>query len=109
MSGYVLILCTCPDEQSARRIARALIDRQQAACVNLVPGITSMYQWQGKFEEKSEHLLLIKSHHQMCHLIEDTIDKMHPYDTPEVLSIKIDNGLPAYLSWLENSLDPTQG
>jgi periplasmic divalent cation tolerance protein len=60
-------------------------------------------------EEKNEHLLLIKSHQQLFHSIQDAINELHPYDTPEVLSIKIDNGLPAYLSWLEDSLDPAEG
>jgi len=109
MSGYVIILCTCPDEESAQLIARELVARQQAACVNLLPGIRSIYRWQGKIEEKAEQMLLIKSHQQMCHTIQDSINELHPYDTPEVLSIKIDNGLPAYLSWLEDSLDPAEG
>jgi len=109
MSGYALIFCTCPDQESATRIARELVERQQAACVNILPGISSIFRWKGKLEERSESLLLIKSHQQMCHTIQESIHEMHPYDTPEVLSIKIDNGLPAYLSWLEDSLDPAEG
>ena len=109
MSGYVLIVCTCPDAESARRIAGDLVESRLAACVNVLPGVTSIYRWQDKMEEKSEHLLLIKSHQQLFHSIQDAINELHPYDTPEVLSIKIDNGLPAYLSWLEDSLDPAEG
>jgi len=109
MSGYVLIVCTCPDAESARRIAGELVESRLAACVNVLPGVTSIYRWQDKMEEKNEHLLLIKSHQQLFHSIQDTINELHPYDTPEVLSIKIDNGLPAYLSWLEDSLDPAEG
>jgi periplasmic divalent cation tolerance protein len=109
MSGYVLIVCTCPDAESARRIAGELVESRLAACVNLLPGVTSIYRWQDKMEEKNEHLLLIKSHQQLFHSIQDAINELHPYETPEVLSIKIDNGLPAYLSWLEDSLDPAEG
>jgi len=109
MSGYALILCSCPDQQSANEIARELVERQQAGCVNILPGVSSIYRWQGKLKEKSEYLLLIKSHQQMCHTIQQSIHEIHPYETPEILSIKIDNGLPAYLAWLEDSLDPAEG
>lgn len=109
MSGYALILCTCPDDASARRIATELVERRLAACVNLLPAITSVYRWQGKMQENNETLLLIKSHQQMFHTIQDRINEIHPYETPEVISIKICNGLPAYLAWLEDSLDPAEG
>jgi len=109
MSGYALIFCACPDEESAGRIARELVERQQAGSVNIIPGMRSIFRWQGKIEDRSEHLLLIKSHQQMCHTIQESIHELHPYETPEIISIKIDNGLPAYLSWLEDSLDPAEG
>ena len=109
MSGYCLVFCSCPDPESARRIATELVERRLDACVNIIPGATSIYRWKGRIETATEQLLLVKSHLQLFHTLQQAISELHPHDTPEVVSVRIDNGLPAYLAWLEDSLDPAEG
>jgi len=98
---HCLVLCTCPDQPSADSIAQALIEEQLAACVNIVPGIMSVYRWQGKIEKSSELLLLIKTKHTALSRIETAIINRHPYELPEIISIPINNGLTDYLSWID--------
>lgn len=95
-----IVLCTCPDSGTATRIAEALVDQGLAACVNLIPGLRSIYRWQGKREESEEVLLLIKAPVDHYPRIEAAILEWHPYELPEIIAVSIDAGLPAYLAWL---------
>ena len=97
----LLVYCTCPDHDSALRIAQALVDRQLAACVNLVPGLTSVYRWQGQRETAQEVLLLIKTRQAVYPELEAALLALHPYELPEIIAVPIEAGLPAYLSWIE--------
>jgi periplasmic divalent cation tolerance protein len=97
----LLVYCTCPDHDSALRIAQALVDRQLAACVNLVPGLTSVYRWQGDTETAQEVLLLIKTRQAVYPELEAALLALHPYELPEIIAVPIEAGLPAYLSWIE--------
>jgi periplasmic divalent cation tolerance protein len=101
---HQIILCTCPDQKSAEDIANRLIAQKLAACVNIVPGITSMYEWQGKIETAQEHLLLIKSHIDKYDAIESTVTSHHPYELPEIIAVPIERGLPEYLQWINTCL-----
>ena len=101
---HCLVLCTCPDQPSATSIAQTLINEQLAACVNIVPGIMSVYRWQGKIEKSSELLLLIKTKQTALPRIETTIIDRHPYELPEIISIPISNGLTDYLSWITDNV-----
>ena len=103
-SPYRLVFCTCPDSQSAEALARGLVEAGLAACVNIVPGLKSVYKWKGKLESETEHLLLIKTLAETYPELERTINSKHPYDVPEVLSLAVETGLPAYLAWLESAL-----
>lgn len=98
---HLLILCTCPDEATARIIADHLVDQQLAACVNILPGLTSVYQWQGKRETAQEHLLLIKTTNEAYQTLEQSITELHPYELPEVIAVPINQGLDGYLQWIE--------
>lgn len=98
---HLLILCTCPDEATAQIIADQLVDQQLAACVNILPGLTSVYQWQGKRETAQEHLLLIKTTNEAYQTLEQTITELHPYELPEVIAVPISQGLGGYLQWIE--------
>ncbi|HET9836472.1 MAG TPA: divalent-cation tolerance protein CutA [Rhodanobacteraceae bacterium] len=100
MSGPLLILCTCPDAESAGRIASALVEERLAACVNRVPGLTSVYRWQGKIQEDSEVLLLIKSRGELFESLRARLVALHPYDVPEVIALGIAAGHAPYLEWL---------
>ncbi len=101
--AYQVILCTFPDSDLARQCAHALIERQLAACVNILPSITSIYAWEGKIETAQEHLLLIKIPEQNYVIIEDFIKQHHPYDVPEIIALPIERGLPDYLQWITSS------
>ena len=100
VSSAVLVLCTVSGEAEGRRLARDLVDRRLAACVNMVPAITSIYRWQGEVEEAAECLLLIKSTRDAYVQLRDALIELHSYDVPEVLAVDIAAGSPPYLDWL---------
>ena len=100
MPDTLLILCTCPNADSASRIARVLVEERLAACVNRVPGLTSVYRWQGEIHEDNEVLLLIKTRRELFELLRARIIELHPYDVPEVIAFDIAAGHAPYLEWL---------
>lgn len=101
-STYQIVLNTCPDEAVAHTIANALVERRLAACVNIVPGIVSVYRWQGKISEDQELLLIIKSTTDAFPAISDCIQSLHPYELPEIIAVPIATGFQPYLSWMSN-------
>lgn len=101
-----LCLCSCPDADSAGRIADALVEGRLAACVQILPGATSVYRWQGKLERASETLLLAKTTHDRSAALTARIAELHPHDIPEVIVIDIADGLPAYLDWVARETAP---
>ncbi len=100
----IIVLCTVPDEDTAERIAGTLVSEKLAACVNIVPGITSVYHWKGAVERGRELLLIIKSGQGAYPALESRVRTLHPYELPEVIAVPIGNGLPEYLDWITNSL-----
>jgi len=108
MSDALLILCTCPNAESASRIARALVEERLAACVNRVPGLTSVYRWQGEIHEDNEVLLLIKTQHERFESLRARIIELHPYDVPEVIALEIAAGHAPYLEWLRTETSGTR-
>ena len=100
----LIVLCTVPDEDTAEDIAGTLVSEKLAACVNIVPGITSVYRWKGAVERDRELLLLIKSEQGTYPALEARVRALHPYELPEVIAVPIGNGLPEYLDWITNSL-----
>ncbi|HEU0012438.1 MAG TPA: divalent-cation tolerance protein CutA [Longimicrobium sp.] len=99
-SGLVLALSTAPDAETAARIARALVQERLVACANLVPGLTSVYRWEGAVEEAAEVLLLMKTRRELVGPLKERIAALHPYQVPELVSAPIEDGLPAYLDWV---------
>jgi periplasmic divalent cation tolerance protein len=97
-----IIFCTCPDNSTAEKIARWLVENQLAACVNIVPGITSIYAWEGRIESAQEHLLIIKASSLNYQAIETAIQQHHPYQLPEIIALPVEQGLPEYLNWIES-------
>ena len=97
-----IVLNTCPDQETAQDIASQLVELQLAACVNIIPGIESIYRWQDKIESATEYLLIIKTHSGCYTELESTIHTLHPYELPEVVAVPIEAGLPAYLDWINN-------
>lgn len=96
----LLVLCNCPDEEVANRIALAVLESGLAACVNILPRAQSLYRWQGKIESATEIPLLIKSTAANYPVLEAAIQKLHPYDIPEIIALPVERGLPAYLNWV---------
>lgn len=96
----LLVLCNCPDEEVANRIALAVLESGLAACVNILPRIQSLYRWQGKIESATEIPLFIKSTAANYPALEAAIQKLHPYDIPEIIALPVERGLPAYLNWV---------
>jgi periplasmic divalent cation tolerance protein len=99
-----LILTTAGSRDEAKKIAHALVDRRLAACVNIVPGIESIYRWQGKVEETSEWLLLIKTKAEMFDQVREAIQQLHSYDLPECIMVDVTGGSSPYLDWISESV-----
>ena len=95
-----LVITNCPDEETANRIALAVVEAQLAACVNILPRVQSIYRWQGAVESAVEVPLLIKTTAAAYPALEAAIRESHPYDVPEIIALPITAGLPAYLNWL---------
>jgi periplasmic divalent cation tolerance protein len=95
-----LSLCTCPDMDTAHALAERLLTERLAACINILPGLVSVYQWQDKLETDQEVLLLIKTTGQRIAALTARILALHPYDLPEVISHPITAGHPHYLDWV---------
>ncbi len=98
---HIVILCTCPDHKSAEKLARGLVEGRLAACINLVPGLTSIYPWRGKIERDSEVLMVIKSRRDRYRDIEQFILKNHPYEIPELVALPVVSGSEGYLHWVD--------
>lgn len=102
----LLILSTCPDAESAGRIARMLVEEYLAACVTKMPGVASVYRWHDGLREDSEVVLLIKTRRKCFDPLRARLVELHPYEVPEVIALGIADGHAPYLAWLR---DQTRG
>ncbi len=105
MTDKILVLTTAGSKDEARKIGRALVERLLAACVNIVPQVGSIYRWEGEIEEAEEWLLIVKTTRSAFERVRDAITELHSYDLPECISVSIDEGNLAYLSWIGQSVD----
>jgi uncharacterized protein involved in tolerance to divalent cations len=103
-TAYVEVHVTAPDRGTADHLARLLVEERLAACVQVVPGVTSVYRWEGAVETAEEHLLLVKSTAERFAAIRDRVLAEHPYDTPEVLAVPVAAVDARYASWLRASV-----
>lgn len=104
MTDKIIVLSTCGTEEEARRIAHGLVDAQLAACVNIVPRITSVYRWQGAIEETPECLLVIKTSRALLGEVQRKLEQLHSYELPELLALPVEAGSDRYLAWLDEGL-----
>jgi len=95
----VVILCTVPDEATAEKLAKGLVEERLAACVNAIPGVKSFYRWQGKIESDTEIQLVIKTRSEHFDKLAAWISENHPYDVPEIVAIPAERVSEAYLAW----------
>lgn len=100
----LLCLTACPDTDSAVRIADALVEERLAACVNVIPGLRSVYHWQGEVERADEVLLLIKTTRAAFPALQQRLQALHPYELPELIAVEPADGLPAYLEWVAGTV-----
>ena len=105
----LVVLVTAPSEAGALELGRTLVEEHLAACVNVVPGLTSIYLCDGRREETAEALLLIKTRPEGYAALQRRILELHPYSVPEVLGLPVVEGAPAYVQWVRESIPIERG
>ena len=100
-----IALTTIGSLEKGRRMARLLVERRLAACVNLVPNLASVYYWRGAIEETAEVLLVMKTTSALVPALEAAVRELHSYELPEFLVLDIESGSQSYLDWLRNSVN----
>jgi periplasmic divalent cation tolerance protein len=105
MTDKKLVLTTAGSREEAHKVARALVERRLAACVNIVPQVQSIYRWKERVEVSEEWLLVIKTTGAIFDRVRDTIAELHSYELPECVCLTIEDGGAKYLSWIQESVD----
>ena len=105
--GVVVVLVTCPTVAVGRRLARALLARRLAACVNILPGMESHFWWKGRMDRAREVLLVIKTTRSAFGRLRRAVAGLHPYDVPEILALSVLAGHRPYLRWIASSVSPS--
>jgi periplasmic divalent cation tolerance protein len=101
-----VVWVTAPDPEVARSLARAVVEEGLAACVNLLPGVRSIYRWKGAVEEADEVLLVLKTRADRVETLRERVEALHPYEVPEFVVLPVEGGLDAYLSWIRSEVSP---
>ena len=107
-NDYIIVLTTCNSSEIASSIADSLVSNKLAACVNIVKGIESVYQWQGKIEHDKEILLIIKTKQALFSQVEQHIQERHDYELPEIIAVPIKAGEKNYLNWIQSATLATE-
>lgn len=106
VDDIAVVFCTVPNIEVAERIAHAVVEARLAACTNIVPGLRSIYRWEGKICDETEVLLVIKTPKNRARDLAERIRTLHPYTTPEVIAIPVTSGLAPYLDWVRAETEP---
>jgi periplasmic divalent cation tolerance protein len=104
MTNARIVLTTTGSQEEGRRMARALVDRRLAACVNIVPHLESIYRWQGRVETANEWLLLIKTQADLFERVCNAVKELHSYDLPECVLLEVSAGSQDYLDWIAQNV-----
>jgi periplasmic divalent cation tolerance protein len=96
----LVVLVTCPTVDRAAEIARALVEERLAACGNVVPGVRSIYRWEGKVQDDQEALLVLKTTRERFEALRERVLALHPYQVPEVIALPVEAGSAPYLAWI---------
>lgn len=107
MTDANVVLITAPSEDAAVTIARTLVEEHLAACANIVPGVRSVYRWEGKIEDAREVLIIVKSKTTLFDELRQRVLSLHPYTVPEVIEIDLRRGHPAYMEWMLRNMRAT--
>jgi periplasmic divalent cation tolerance protein len=100
MTDALVVLVTAPTPERAAEIARALVEERLAACGNVVPGISSIYRWEGKVQDDQEALLVLKTARDRFEALRERVLALHPYQVPEVIALEVEAGSAPYLAWI---------
>lgn len=100
-ADHIIVLVTTGSEEEARKIAELLVDRKKAACVNIVPRVNSLFQWEGKIESARESLMIVKTRASLFSEIAELVESVHSYEVPEIVALPIVAGSEDYLKWLD--------
>jgi len=104
MTDARIVLTTAGSPEEAEKIARALVERRLAACVNIVPQIQSVYRWKDKIEQETEWLLIIKTKTNLFESVADAIKELHSYELPECVMLEVSSGSERYLNWMRENM-----
>ena len=104
MTKFTAVLVTAGSMEEAEKIAGKLLDEKKAACVNIIPGIKSLFWWEGKKEAEEEVLMIVKSRIEILDEVIEVVKANHSYDVPEIIALNIAGGNPDYLKWLEREI-----
>jgi periplasmic divalent cation tolerance protein len=104
MTDKIVVLTTAGSLEEARAIARTLVERQLAACVNVIPQVESIYRWKGEVETATEHVLIIKTTADAFSRLRDALAEVHSYEVPECIALPVEEGSASYLSWIGDSV-----
>ena len=105
MSEPLAVLMTAGSQEEAERVAQALVAEMLAACVNIVPGVTSIYRWEGKVQRDQEWLLVAKSRRDVLDRLVERVQALHSYDVPEIIALPLAGGSEPYLRWLDSVVE----
>jgi periplasmic divalent cation tolerance protein len=108
MTATLVVLCTCPDSGTAERLAERVVTDGHAACVNVVPKLTSIYRWQGQLQRDHEALMIIKTTGAAYGALEQALREHHPYELPEIIAVPIEQGSKDYLDWVARMTGTTK-
>ena len=104
-AGKVVVLVTTGSEEEARSVAEHLLEKRKAACVNIVPGVNSLFRWQGKLDSAQESLLIIKTRALLLQEVIDLVKEVHSYEVPEIIALPIVGGNKDYLKWIDDEVE----
>ena len=101
--AVIVVLVTCPNRKIGKKVGQVLVKEWLAACVNVVPGLTSIYRWEGKIRQEAEVLLIIKTHRSRLQALIRRVTALHPYSTPEIIALPLVGGSTPYVTWVQDS------
>jgi periplasmic divalent cation tolerance protein len=104
MTDKIVVLSTCASAEEAGRIAHYLVEKRLAACVNVIPGVRSVYRWKDAIEDQEEVLLFIKTSRALMEELRGEMERLHSYEVPEVIALQVVDGSERYLAWMTKEL-----
>lgn len=106
MTGYLVVYITVPSSETGEKIVNTLVEKRLAAGASIVPGLSSVYHWQGKICNETELLLIAKTRDSLFERLEQEVKSIHPYQVPEIIALPIIKGSREYLDWIDESTSP---